>query len=123
MKKITFSALAFLVAAFFGMIQFGSPTALAATTASGQMGQNKQAQHVQLPSNQQGMNPYNKAEAFLGTVTKQNGHYVLTVGQITYKLTDQRKVAQYKGKQVEIIGKLNPKTNRIKVKTIKRPSF
>lgn len=123
MKKITFGGLALLVATFFGMVQFGSLTAFARSTPVGQMGQTHQAQDVQLASKQAGMAPYNKAQVFLGTIAKQNGHYVLTVGQMTYKLTDQAKVKRYKGEQVQITGKLNPKTNKITVKKIKKSSY
>ena len=88
------------------------------------MGQAQQTQHVQLPGkNPANMAIYKHAQVFLGTISKQNGHYVLTAGQFTYKLNDPAKVKKYNGEQVQITGKLNPKTNKIKIIRVKKPSY
>lgn len=124
MKKITFGGMTLILAAFFGMMVAGSPTAFARSTAVAQRGKTQQTQHVQLPNESPAnMALYNTTQVFLGTVTKQDGHYVLTAGQLTYKLNDQSKVQKYNGEQVQIIGKLNPKTNKIKVKKIKKANY
>lgn len=123
MRKLTLSAIALGTAAFFAVVQFASPAAFAQPAAAAQMGQTQQSQHVQLP----GKNPanaaiYKHAQIFMGTISKQNGHYVLTAGQFTYKLNEQSKLAKYKGEQVQITGKLNPKTNKVHVLKIKKAS-
>lgn len=121
MKNITLSGMALILAAFIGMVQFGSPTAFARPAAAAQMGQTQQTQHVQLPGkNSANSAIYSHAQIFMGTVSKQNGHYVLTAGQFTYKLNDQSKVKKYNGEQVLITGRLNPKTNKITVMKIKK---
>lgn len=124
MKKITLNAMTLVVAAFFGIVQFGSPTAFARTAAIARDGQNQQTQQPKVP----GKSPanaalYSQPQVFLGTVTKQNGHFVLTAGQFTYKLNDQSKIKKYAGEQVQITGKLNPKTNKIKIMKIRKPSY
>lgn len=122
MKKFIFSGLVMAVAAFFGVLGFAPSTAFARSTAVAEVGQTQKGPQVKLPSNS-GMPPYKQAEVFLGTISKQNGHYVLTAGQMTYKLNDPAKVKKYNGEQVQITGKLNPKTNKIQVLKIKKPSY
>lgn len=121
MKKFTIGGMVLMFAAFIGMVQFGSPAAFARSTAAAQMGQSQQSQHVQLPGKKSAnIAMSNTPEAFLGTITRKNGNYVLTVGRFTYKLNEQSKLSKYDGAQVQIIGNLNPRTNKIKVQEIKK---
>lgn len=119
MKKISLGTLALVAGAFFIAMQFASPAAFARPAAASQMGQSQQGAKVKIPSNP-GRSPSNVSQIFWGTVTKKNGQYVLTAGQFTYKLNDQSQLAKYAGEQVQITGKLKPKTNRIKVQKIKK---
>lgn len=119
MKKISLGTLALVAGAFFIAMQFASPAAFARPSAASQMGQSQQGAKVKIPSNP-GRSPSNVSQIFWGTVTKKNGQYVLTAGQFTYKLNDQSQLAKYAGEQVQITGKLKPKTNRIKVQKIKK---
>lgn len=122
MRRVTLSGVALVIAAFFGIMQFGSQAAFARSTAVAQMGQNQTGQHVQLPGHSQyhtAQKQLKRAQVFLGTITKKNGHYVLTAGAFNYKLSNQSWAEKYSGKEVEVTGKLNVKTNKIKVKKIK----
>ena len=119
MKKISLGTLALVAGALFVAMQFASPAAFARSAAVTQMGQSQQNAKVKVPSNPR-MTPSNGSQIFWGTVKKQNGHYVLTAGQFTYKLNDQSQLKKYAGEQVQVTGKLNPKTNKIKVKKIKK---
>lgn len=144
MKRIPFGGFALILATLFGMVQFGAPAAFAAP-ASGTQQKNSKTKithpnyHVrtlpgltgptQKSSKQKAKKRAKKLEkatlqneAFVGTITKKNGHYVLTAGMFTFKLTNQKKVKKYKGKKVRVTGKLNPETNRIMVHQIKKAS-
>jgi len=118
MKKLTLGGLTLAIAAFLGMVQFGAPTAMARSQAaaqtapSGEQGdQSTQAQET--PSRSK------SAEVFVGTVSKQNGSYVLEAGSEQYKLSNQTKAAKYNGQKVEVYGKLKAASNTIHVKKIK----
>lgn len=117
MKNFVVSGIALVVASFFAMIQFGSPTAFARPMPAAQMGQSQQGQ---VQTKNQAKPAYRNAQIYLGTVTKQNGQYVLKAGTFTYKLSDQSQAKKYEGKEVQITGKLNPKTNKINVQKIKK---
>lgn len=121
MRKLTLSTIALGAAAFFAVAQFASPAAFARPATVAQMGQTQQSKQPQMPGKNTANNAiHNQTQMFLGTISKQNGHYVLTVGQFTYKLNDQSELAKYNGEQVRITGKLNPKTNKINVQKIKK---
>lgn len=122
MRKITLSGLALLLAAFFAMIQFGSPTAFAQSKTVAQAGQTQTGQQA----HQQGQHPYQvgqnhlkPAEVFVGSISMKNGNYVLVSGATTYKLSNQAMAKKYNGKDVEVFGKLTPNTNTIHIKKIR----
>lgn len=124
MKTITFGATAIILAACIGMVQFGSPTTFARSTAVAQAGNSQHSHQAQISGNSSANAAlYSQSQVFLGTISKDNGHYVLTAGYFTYKLDDQSKVKQYDGEQVQITGKLNPKTNKIHIIRIRKPSY
>lgn len=122
MRKLTLSGMVLALAAFFGIMQYGSPTAFARSSAVAQMGQTQTGQHVQLPGKSQyhmARKQSKRVHLYVGTITKKNGHYVLTDGGFSYKLSNQAQAMKDYGKEVEVSGRLNPKTNKIKVKKIK----
>lgn len=147
MKTITFGGLALILAALFGMVQLGAPAAYALPTRSTQQKKQKKSKtkiiHRKykirgLPgltapgpgaAKEKAKKRAEKLEkstlqnqSFIGTIAQQNGHYVLTAGMFTFKLTDQGQAKKYKGKKVRITGKLNPQTNKINVHQIQKVS-
>lgn len=137
MKRIALSGWALIFAALFGMVQFGSPAAFARPDASTQTKTTESQYHVRklpgltAPAHSQSKATKNagktakanvRKQAFLGTIAKKNGHYVLTSGIFTFKLNDQAQVKKFKGKRVKVTGKLNPQTNKIQVANIETAS-
>lgn len=142
MKRLTLGGTALVLAALFGMVQFGSPQAFALPATSTQTNtkvkKTKPQYHVRtLPgltgpahkangkAKKEAQKLENQAlqnQAFLGTIARKNGHYVLSAGIFTYKLNDQSQAEKFKGKKVRVTGKLNPQTNRIQVKKITKAS-
>lgn len=138
MKRIAFAGLALTLAGLFGMVQFGSPAAFARPDTNTQS-KNTQPRYrirklpgLTTPVHRAQNKARKKAEkvakaavqqqAFLGTIAKKNGHYVLTAGIFTFKLNDQAQAKKFNGKKVRVSGKLNPQTNRIQVASIKKVS-
>jgi hypothetical protein len=59
------------------------------------------------------------AQTLSGTVIKLGNKYVLkTTDQQTYELDDQDRAREYEGKQVKIVGSLDPTTNMIHITSI-----
>jgi hypothetical protein len=56
--------------------------------------------------------------AFSGSITRQNGAYVLKAGNNFFKLDNQSKAKEYKGKNVQVTGSLDKSTNTIHVENI-----
>jgi hypothetical protein len=55
---------------------------------------------------------------FAGSIAKQHNSFVLKAGNTAYKLDDQSKAKEYKGKNVQVTGSLNKRTNTIHVEKI-----
>lgn len=142
MKRLTIGGMALVLAALFGMVQFSPPAALALPPTGTQTNTRvkKTKPHYRIrtlpgltgPAHKANSKAKKKAkrlekqalqkQAFLGTIAKKNGHYVLTAGIFTYKLNNQSEAQKFKGKKVRVTGKLNPKTNKIQVKKITKAS-
>lgn len=122
MRKLTLGGMALVLTTFFGIMQFGPPAVFARPSAVEKIGQTQSGQHVRLPSQSQyqmARKQSKRAHLYVGTITKKNGHYVLSEGGFSYKLSNQTQAMKDYGKEVEVSGKLNPKTNKIKIKKIK----
>ena len=65
------------------------------------------------------MNMGNDAECTVACVKAHGADYVLWDGKQTYMLSDQKTPEQFAAKKVTVTGTLNPKTNTIKVASIK----
>lgn len=138
MKIITLSGTAFVLAVLFGIVPFASRAAFALPATGTESTNSKPTYHIRTlpgltgPAHKAKTNAQKKAQkvektiarqqAYLGTITKENGHYVLTAGMFTFKLNDQAQVKKFNGKRVQVTGKLNPQTNKIKVEQIKKAS-
>jgi hypothetical protein len=55
---------------------------------------------------------------FTGSIAKQKSGFVLKAGNNSYKLDDQSKAKEYKGKNVQVTGSLDKSTNTIHVEKI-----
>jgi hypothetical protein len=55
---------------------------------------------------------------YLGTIIKDRGAYVLKAANEKYRLDNQRKAKNYKGKDVKVMGTLDKTTNLIHVQKI-----
>lgn len=132
MKRINLVGLALVFAAFAGMVQLGSPAALAQSNSSTGVKMThpkyriRGAKHAK-KSNAKAMKKVEKSvkralkhETFLGKITRKKGQYVLTAGIFTFKLTDQAEAKKYSGEHVRVTGKLDPETNKIQVTKIKQ---
>lgn len=134
MKTIRFSGMVLILAALFAMVQFASPFAFAVPDANTHAERTQPHYRIRkLPGLNAPLHTQSKAEkkaekvakgavqqqAFLGTIAKKNGHYVLTEGIFTFKLNNQAKAKKFLGKKVQVKGKLNPQNNRIQVSQIK----
>lgn len=142
MRRLTLGGMALVLAALLGMVHFGSAAALAlpatATQTNTKVKKTKPRYRIRTlpgltgPGHKANSKAKEKAkklekealqkQAFLGTISKKNGHYVLTAGIFTYKLNDQSQAEKFKGKKVRVTGKLNPTTNKIQVKKITKAS-
>jgi hypothetical protein len=58
------------------------------------------------------------ARTFLGTITKQDGSYVLKTGASSYQLDAQDKAKQFEGQKVRVVGILDPAGQSIQVQSI-----
>jgi hypothetical protein len=56
--------------------------------------------------------------AFIGTVVKAGGKYVLKTSDMSYQLDDQDKAKQFVGQQVKVNGSLDSNTSTIHVSDI-----
>ncbi len=133
MKRIRFSGLVLILAALFGMVQFASPAAFAVPDANTHAERTQPRYHIRkLPGLTAPLHAQSKArkkagkvakasvqqQAYLGTIAKENGHYVLTDGISTFKLSNQAQAKKFIGKKAQVNRKLNPVTNRIRVSQI-----
>ncbi|HEX4485520.1 MAG TPA: DUF5818 domain-containing protein [Terriglobales bacterium] len=55
---------------------------------------------------------------FAGSITHEKSGFVLKAGNASFKLDDQAKAKQFKGKTVQVTGTLNESTNTIHVEKI-----
>ena len=55
---------------------------------------------------------------FTGSIAKQKSGFALKAGNNSYKLDDQSKAKEYKGKNVQVTGSLDKSTNTIHVEKI-----
>jgi hypothetical protein len=55
---------------------------------------------------------------FTGSIAKHKSGFVLKAGNNSYKLDDQSKAKEYKGKNVQVTGSLDKSTNTIHVEKI-----
>ena len=55
---------------------------------------------------------------FAGSIARQKSGFVLKAGNNTYKLDNQSKAKEYKGKNVQVTGSLDKSTNTIHVEKI-----
>ena len=80
--------------------------------------QQTQQNEAQMPAS--GAITTHEAKTFSGTVTKENGEFVLKdpVTKVSYKLSDPDKVKPYLGKPVKVTGKLDTESNTIQVDEI-----
>lgn len=131
MKKTIYGLFALALAALFGTVLCGPSEAFARPMPKAQNSSSNSGYHIRklpgltAPAKKKAKKkPINKSflkhEAFLGKIAKKNGHYVLTAGIFSYKLSNQAEAKKYKGENVKVIGKLNPQTNKITVKQIKK---
>jgi Protein of unknown function (DUF5818) len=62
-------------------------------------------------------------QTLTGTITKEDGKYVLKASDSkTYQIDDQDKARQFEGKQVKIVGSLDPSTGTIHLQSIEPAS-
>ncbi len=61
-------------------------------------------------------------KTFSGSISRQHGSYVLKTGNDSFKLDDQSKAKEYKGKNVQVTGSLDKSTNTIHVEKIEAAS-
>jgi hypothetical protein len=81
-------------------------------------------QEPQKPAPQQEMPKSEAAQSstFTGTVQKAGSGYVLRASSGTYQLDDGGQAQQFEGKQVKVVGKLDPQSQTIHVQSIEGAS-
>lgn len=80
----------------------------------------KLPQQQPVPAASSGDSQTQQALAFTGRIINEQGHLVLKdpVTKMSYQLDDQAKAKPYLGKQVKVIGKLEMKSNTIRIDSI-----
>jgi hypothetical protein len=80
----------------------------------------KSPQQQQVPGPSSDNAETQQALAFTGQVTNEQGRLVLKdpITKMSYRLNDQTKAKPYVGKQVKVIGKLEKKSNTIRIDSI-----
>ena len=101
-------------------------TLAAAVVAGTLWAQEPAARGQSQPDNQAQSEPTHEAATttFAGTIVKHGDKYMLrdTANKKTYMLEGADELKQYEGKNVTVIGSLNPDTNTIRVEKIEAPA-
>lgn len=133
MRKITLTGLALLVAACFGIAQFGAGTAMAQTSQNARQQPQMNSQRTQMPrmnrqqnrmpqmNNQQGQmsqTSNHQSKTFTGTVLKEGSHFVLVSGAKTYRLNNPTMAKKYNNERVKVTGNLASNGKTIQVNNI-----
>ena len=84
---------------------------------------NNQQQTIQSPD-QAATSPSQQTQSFMGRITKSKEGYVLRdeSSSVTYKLDSEEQAKAYLGKNVKIVGTLDPATSTIHVLSIETGS-